>query len=217
MTAARPVLYGYWRSSAAYRVRLALACKGLAYDSLPVDLRIGAQGSDDYRARNPQGLVPALAIDGDVLGQSLAIIEYLEETAGGPALLPTEPLARAHVRAAAQIIACDIHPINNLRVLRYLKQPLGHDQATIDAWARHWITSGLTALETIAARHGGLCLFGDTVTIADLCLVPQLYNARRIVTDLAAFPRLTAIDARLATAEFVMAAHPDAQVDSVAG
>lgn len=216
MTAARPVLYGYWRSSAAYRVRLALAYKGLAYDSLPIDLRIGVQASDDYRAHNPQGLVPALAIDGDVLGQSLAIIEYLEEAAGGPPLLPAEPLARAHVRAAAQIIACDIHPINNLRVLRYLKDPLGHDQATIDAWARHWITIGLAALETVATRHGGRCLFGDVVTIADLCLVPQLYNARRIATDLTAFPRLTEIDSRLADADFTKAAHPDAQPDSPA-
>ncbi len=211
----QPVLYGYWRSSAAYRVRLALAYKGVGYVSVPINLVHGAQSSDDFRALNPQGLVPALAIDGDVLGQSVAIIEYHDETVPTPPLLPRDPLARARVRSAALVIACDIHPINNLRVLRYLKAPLGHDQAAIDAWARHWISSGLAVLERFAVDHGGRCLFGDSVTIADLCLLPQLYNARRVATDLAPFPRLWAIEQQLSALPFARAAHPESQADAV--
>ncbi len=211
--AASPILYGYWRSSAAYRVRLALAYKGLTWQSIPIDLRRDEQSDPAYRARNPQGLVPLLVTDGAALAQSLAIIEYLEETHQNPALLPADAIGRARVRAAAQIVASDIHPINNLRVLRYLKAPLGHDQDAIDTWARHWISSGLTALECFVKDFGGSCVYGDAVTIADLCLVPQLYNARRVATDLTAFPRLLAIDARLAETEFGRAAHPDSQSD----
>ena len=207
-------LYGYWRSSAAYRVRLALAWKRLAADTVPIDLRLGQQSAADFTARNAQGLVPLL-IDGDAaISQSLAIIEYLEELHPEPPLLPATPLGRARVRAAALMVAADIHPINNLRVLKYLKAPLGHDQATIDTWTRHWITAGFAALEAFAAKHGGTFLHGDAPSIADLCLVPQVYNARRVGTDLAAFPRLLAIDAAINAQDFARAAHPDAQPDA---
>lgn len=207
-------LYSYWRSSAAYRVRLALAWKGLAVEIIPIDLRLGEQGAEAYRQRNPQGLVPALVDGGVVLSQSLAIIEYLEETRPVPPLLPADAVGRARVRAAAQIVASDIHPINNLRVLRYLKDPLGHDQATIDGWARHWIGAGFAALETFSERHGGRFLYGDTVTMADLCLLPQLYNARRVNADLAPFPRLLAVENALASLEILASAHPEQQADA---
>jgi maleylacetoacetate isomerase len=146
--------------------------------------------------------------------QSLAIIEYLEETHPEPPLLPADAVGRAHVRAAAQIVAADIHPINNLRVLRYLKDPLGHDQAAIDAWARHWISAGLAALEAFAVRFGGRCLYGDRVTLADLCLVPQLYNARRVATDLAQFPRLLATETAILGEKRLAGAAPEAQPDA---
>ncbi len=207
------ILYDYWRSSAAYRVRLALGFKGLDYDCVPIDLRQGIQAGPGYRSVNPQGLVPALVVadaaQSPVLTQSLAIIEYLEEVHPAPALLPADPLGRARVRAAAQIIAADIHPINNLRVLRYLKSPLGHTQDAIDAWARHWMIAGLLALEDFAHSHGGRCLYGDSVTLADICLLPQLYNARRIDTDLAGFPRLLAVESHVTKLPFTIVAYPD--------
>lgn len=207
-------LYGYWRSSAAYRVRLALAWKQLDAASVPIDLRLGQQRADAFTTRNPQGLVPLL-IDGDnAISQSLAIIEYLDELHPEPPLLPTTPLARARVRAAALMVAADIHPINNLRVLKYLKSPLGHDQATIDTWARHWITTGFAALEAFAGEHGGRFLHGDALSIADLCLVPQLYNAGRVGTDLTAFPKLLAVDAAVNALDFARAAHPANQPDA---
>lgn len=208
------LLYSYWRSSAAYRVRLALAWKGLAADIVPIDLRQGVQSESAYKAMNPQGLVPLFVEGEHALMQSLAIIEYLDETRPLPPLLPADSLGRAHVRAAAQIIASDIHPINNLRVLRYLKDPLGHDQGTIDAWARHWITAGLTALEAFAARFGGRFLYGDTLTMADLCLVPQLYNARRVATGLTGFPRLLAAEAAVMADTRLASAHPESQLDA---
>jgi len=209
------VLFGFWRSSAAYRVRLALAFKGLDYLSVPVDLRRGIQSNSEFLALNPQGLVPYLAGSGleDGLAQSLAIMEYLNEVYPSPPLLPADALGRARVRAAAQMVACDIHPLNNLRVLRYLKSPLGHGQDEIDAWARHWIEKGLTALEAFAHRHAGSFLYEQSVTIADLCLVPQLANARRVDTDLSAFPRLCAIEAAVLAQDFSRGAHPDAQAD----
>lgn len=207
-------LYGYWRSSAAYRVRLALAWKRLDATAVPIDLRLGQQVAPGFVARNPQGLVPLL-VDGDsAISQSLAIIEYLEELHPEPPLLPATPLTRARVRAAALMVAADIHPINNLRVLKYLKSPLGHDQASIDAWARHWITAGFTALEAFAAEHGGRFVHGDALSIADLCLVPQLYNARRVATDLAAFPRLLAIESAINAQDFAQVAHPANQPDA---
>ena len=207
-------LYGYWRSSAAFRVRLALAWKHLDATSIPIDLRLGQQGADAFMARNRQGLVPLL-IDGDsAIGQSLAIIEYLDELYPEPPLLPATALARARVRSAALMVAADIHPINNLRVLKYLKSPLGHDQPTIDAWARHWIAQGFFALEAFATEHGGRYLYGDALSVADLCLVPQLYNARRVGAELAAFPRLLAIDAAVNEQDFARTAHPANQPDA---
>jgi maleylacetoacetate isomerase len=210
----RLVLYSYWRSSAAYRVRLALAWKGLTAEIVPVDLRQGAQGEAAYKALNPQGLVPLLVTGEHALMQSLAIIEYLDETHPEPPLLPADAVGRAHVRAAAQIVAADIHPINNLRVLRYLKEPLGQTQATIDAWARNWISAGLAALESFAARFGGRFVYGDSMTLADLCLVPQLYNARRVTTDLSVFPRLLAAEAAILGEKRLAQAHPERQPDA---
>jgi maleylacetoacetate isomerase len=213
--AADRILYGYWRSSAAYRVRLALAVKGLAYAGKAIDLRSGAQSGIGYTMLNPQGMVPYL-IDGDVgLNQSLAIIEYLDETYPDPPLLPGTPIERARIRAAALTIVCDIHPLNNLRVLRYLKDPIGADQDAIDLWSEHWITAGFAALEEVATNSRGRYLFGDTVTLADICLVPQMYNARRVRTDLTAMPSLVAIDKRLNALPAFRRAAPESQADSV--
>ena len=207
-------LYGYWRSSAVYRVRLALAVKGLAYAGKAIDLRLGAQGGVGYTMLNPQGLVPYL-IDGDTgLNQSLAIIEYLDETYPDPPLLPAGAAARARVRAAALAIACDIHPLNNLRVLKYLKSPLGHEQDVIDTWQQHWIETGFAALEEIAEASTGRYLFGDRVTLADLCLVPQMYNARRVRAELSRVPRLVEIDKRLNALPAFREARPEAQADA---
>lgn len=207
-------LYGYWRSSAAYRVRIALALKGLDYEHKGIDLRTGAQSGVGFKSLNPQGLVPYL-IDGEVgLNQSLAIIEYLDEIYPEPKLLPDEPLARARVRAAALTIACDIHPINNLRVLNYLKSPLGHDQAEVETWAQHWIETGFAALEEIAEGSPGPYLFGGAVTLADVCLVPQMYNARRMRADLTHFPKLVEIDKALNALPAVAKSRPEAQPDA---
>ncbi len=207
-------LYTFWRSSAAYRVRIALGLKGLDYDSKPVDLRTGAQQGIGYKLLNPQGFVPYL-IDGEVgLNQSLAIIEWLDETYPEPPLLPADPLGRARVRAAALTIACDIHPLNNLRVLKYLKDPLGQEQEAIDAWAQHWIGQGFAPLEEIAEGSPGPYLFGDAPTLADVCLVPQMYNARRVRTDLTPFPRLVEIDKRLLDLPQIRNARPEAQADA---
>ncbi len=205
------VLHGYWRSSAAYRVRIALALKGLAYEYRAVNLIGGEQGGEDYRAINPQGLVPLLIDGGHRIAQSLAITEYLEETYPDAPLLPADAAGRAQVRALALAVACDIHPLGNLRVLRYLKQELGHDQAEIDAWARHWIAAGFASLEAAAC---GPCLTGADITLADVCLVPQMYNARRFGTDLAPFPRLVEIDARLREHPAIAAAAPERQPDA---
>jgi maleylacetoacetate isomerase len=213
------ILYDYWRSSAAYRVRLALAWKGLAATSVPIDLRTGAQAGLAYRAINPQGLVPLLIVgdtDGDrAIQQSLAIIEYLDEVQPEPPLLPADALGRARVRSAALIIAADMHPINNLRALNYLKGPLGQGQA-VDAWVQHWISAGLVALEAFAQVHGGRFLHTDALSVADLCLVPQMYNARRFGVDLTAYPRLVAIDAAVLAMDFAGGAHPDNQPDASA-
>ena len=188
-------LFGYYRSSAAYRVRIALNLKGMQVDHRFVHLRKGEQSSPEYGALNPQGLVP-LVIDGpNVLTQSLAIIEYLEEIQPEPALLPKTPLERARVRSIAQAIASDIHPLNNLRVLRYLVGPLKVSDEAKNEWYRHWVVEGLTALEqtlTPAAGTGKFC-HGDTPTLADICLVPQIYNAERADIDLSPFPRIMAV------------------------
>jgi maleylacetoacetate isomerase len=208
---ARPILYDYWRSSAAYRVRIALNLKGVDYESRQIELREGEQQSDEYRALNPQGLVPMLEIDGHRLTQSLAIINYLDLRYPNVPLIPAVAAERAHVVAMAMTIACDIHPLNNLRVLKYLKDPLGHSQDEIDAWYAHWIAEGLPALEALAAPRAGKFLFGDAPTGADVCLVPQLYNARRFNVPLDPYPTLLRADENMNALEPVAAAHPDRQ------
>ncbi len=210
-------LYSYFRSSAAYRVRLALALKKLDADILPVHLLRGGgeQLGPIYRRLNPQGLVPALETEAGALTQSLAIIEYLEEAHPEPPLLPREPYERARVRAFALAIACDIHPLNNLRVLNRLRADFSADQKAIEAWYCHWIALGLSALETMVGEGAvarGLC-FGDRPGLADICLVPQMANARRYACDLSAMPKLVAIDTALRQRREFRAAAPEAQPD----
>jgi maleylpyruvate isomerase len=206
-------LHGYWRSGAAYRVRIALNLKGLDYDQVSHDLRTGEQSAADYTAIAPQGLVPALQYGDVTLTQSPAILEWLEETYPHPPLLPANADERAIVRAMSAVTCCDIHPLNNLRVLKQLKK-LGHDQSQIDDWARHWITAGFDALEKMVARHGrGFC-FGPTATFADCYLIPQLYSARRFGADLAPYPRLLAVEARASEYEAFRLAHPSVQPDA---
>jgi maleylacetoacetate isomerase len=199
-------LHDYWRSSASYRVRIALAMKQVDYDRHDVNLLKREHVSPQNLAVNPQGLVPTLEIDGYVLGQSLAIIDYLDARFPDPRLIPVDALARAMTLQRALVIAADIHPIDNLRVLRRLSE-MGVDQAARDDWYRHWIVEGFTALEAIAGD--GPFLGGAAPDLSDLCLVPQMYNARRLDTPLDAFPRLVEIDARLAAIDAVAAAHPD--------
>lgn len=202
-------LFDYFRSSAAYRVRIALNLKGLEWEGIPIDLRVGAQASPDYRAHNPQGLVPLLEIDGLALAQSLAIIDYLEASRPSPPLFPSGPADRAHVLSLALVIACDIHPLNNLRVLRYLAGPLAQPEAERNVWYHHWLREGLTALEAMARPRAGRFLFGDSPTIADVFLVPQLFNARRLEFPLDDYPLLVAADAEAARLDAFAAAHPD--------
>src|SRR4029453_100574 len=207
----RPVLYDYRRSSAAYRVRIALNLKGVDYESRPINLLEGEQKSDDYPSFNPEGLVPMLEIDGHRLTQSLAIIVYLEQLFPDPPLMPRDPADGAHVRAMAMVVACDIHPLNNLRVLKYLSGPLGVAQEQRDLWYAHWIAEGFTALETMARPGAGRFLFGDEPTIADVCLVPQLYNARRFNVPVDDYPTLLRADEKANGIEAFAAAHPDRQ------
>src|SRR5262249_26530937 len=186
-------LYTFFRSSAAFRLRIALNLKGLASETISIHLQKegGLNRKPEFRAVNPQMRVPALKIDsGDVLIQSLAIIEYLDETHPEPPLLPRDPLARAKVRALAQVIACDIHPLNNVAPLRYLKNELGQDQGKIDGWYHHWIHEGFTAVEALLGP--GAYAFGNAVTLADVCLVPQVYNARRFKVSLDRYPKIVA-------------------------
>jgi maleylpyruvate isomerase len=208
------ILYGYDLSSASYRVRIALALKGLTVTSVRKDLRAGEQRLDDFLAINPQGFVPALVLnDGAVLTQSVAIIEYLDEIHPDPPLLPQAPLARARVRALTQAITCDIHPLNNLRVLQYLQNDLNVDKATRDTWYRHWVRSGFDALERWLERDSATGRFchGDAPTIADVCLVPQVFNARRFELDLAAYPRIVKIDAACRELQEFQTAAPESQ------
>jgi maleylacetoacetate isomerase len=207
----RPVLYDYHRSSAAYRVRIALHLKGVDYESRQVNLLESEQRGDDYRELNPQGLVPMLEIDGHRLTQSLSIIVYLDQVFPDPPLMPRDPADGAHVRAMALAIACDIHPLNNLRVLKYLKNELGTSQDEIDRWYAHWIREGLPALEAMAKAGAGRFLFGDEPTIADVCLVPQLFNARRYNVPLDDFPTLLRADENARKLAAFAAAHPDKQ------
>lgn len=211
------LLEGYFRSSAAWRVRIALNLKGLSFGQAPVHLRKGEQSAPGFVARNPQGLVPALTVAGQgVLTQSLAIVEWLEETQPGPALLPADAWGRARVRSLAQIVACDIHPIQNLRVLHYVRRNLGQDQAAVDAFARHWIATGLAALEARLAEEAGTGAFchGATPGLADLCLVPQLGNARRFGVELSPFPTILRIEAACRALPAFAAAAPEAQPDA---
>ena len=208
-------LYSYFRSSAAYRVRIALNLKGLAYDTLPVHLVKdgGHNRRPEFRAVNPQMRVPALVTPtGDVLIQSLAIIEYLDETHPEPPLLPKDPIARAQARALADIVACDIHPLNNIGSLRYLKRELHQEQAAIDAWYHHWVLAGFEAIEALVRPGPYAC--GGTVTVADLCLVPQVNNARRLNVPLDKFPKIVAIDAACLALPAFDRARPENQPDA---
>ena len=208
-------LHDYWRSGAAYRVRIALALKGVAFDRVAHDLRTGAQRAGAYRSLNPQGLVPALETDGgDVLTQSPAILEWLEETYPHPPLLPAAPGARAVVRSMAATIACDIHPLGNLRVQQALRGDFGADAEAVNRWIGRWIAEGFAALEAAIARHGGGFAFGDTPTLADCHLVPQVYSAERHAVDLSPYPCLMAAADRARALPAFAAAHPSVQPDA---
>ncbi|KRE99927.1 maleylacetoacetate isomerase [Frateuria sp. Soil773] len=214
------VLYGYWRSSAAYRVRIALNLKGLAYESRPVHLVRdgGEQHAPGYRALNPQELVPCLVDGGQALTQSLAIMEYLDETRPAPSLLPGDAAGRARVRALAQLVACDVHPLGNLRVLQYIGATFQADDAAKGAWSRHWIAEGFKALEAMLAGHpatGRFC-HGDTPTLADACLVPQAYNAVRWKLPMDDYPTIRRILAACDELEAFRRAAPEAQPDAPA-
>jgi maleylacetoacetate isomerase len=201
-------LYDFSHSSAPYRVRIALNLKGLAYEAISVNLTKAAHHDANYKAKNPQGLVPMLEV-GDVrLTQTLAIIEWLDSTYPAIPLIPTEPTARAHMMAMTYVIAMEIHPINNLRVQKYLENTLGVDQAGREEWMRHWMSEGFAALETMANPDKPF-LGGDKPGIADVCLVPQMFNARRFATPLEAFPKLVAIDAACTALDAFKRAHPD--------
>jgi maleylacetoacetate isomerase len=208
-------LYSYFRSSAAYRVRIALNLKGLAYDTVSIHLikEGGLNRRPEFRAINPQMRVPVLVTDqGDTLIQSLAIIEYLDETHPQPPLLPKDPRARAKVRGFAELIACDIHPLNNTSPLRYLKRDLHQEQSTIDTWYHHWVLEGFEALEAMITDGPYLC--GKEVTLADCCLVPQVFNARRLKVPLDKFPKIVAADAACQALSAFQKARPENQPDA---
>jgi maleylpyruvate isomerase len=208
-------LYSFFRSSAAYRVRIACALKGLSYDTMPIHLQKdgGQNRRPEFRAVNPAMRVPALRLDsGEVLTQSLAIIEYLDEVHPQPPFLPSDPVDRAKVRAMAQLIACDIHPLNNTSPLRYLKNTLGQEQAKIDAWYQHWILEGFEGLEALLEATPYAA--GPEVTLADICLVPQVANARRFKVPLERFPKIVAVDTACAKLAAFDAARPERQPDA---
>jgi len=207
----RAILHDYFRSSAAYRVRIALNLKGVEYEHRIVNLAHGEQKLGEFRAKNPQGLIPCLEIDGHVLTQSLAICDYLDAKYELVPFVPKDPAARSHVLALALTVACDIHPLNNLRILKYITGELGVGDEAKDEWYRHWVREGLTALEALAKPRAGAFLFGDAPSLADICLVPQLYNARRFKVALAAFPTLRRADETASAHPAFAAAHPDRQ------
>jgi len=208
--------YGYFRSSAAWRVRIALNLKGVAHSNISVHLRKGEQKLPEHLSRNPQGLVPALETTDGTLTQSMAILEWLEETHPEPPLLPADPVARAHARAVAQIIASDIHPLQNLRVLSYLREHYGQDQAGVNRWCQRWIGDGLAAVEALLSRAdlGQPFAFGETPGMADICLAPQLYGAERFQVDLSDMPRVRAVGAACAEHPAFQKADLRAQPDS---
>jgi maleylacetoacetate isomerase len=208
-------LYTYFRSSAAFRVRIALNCKGLAWQPEVIWLPTGEQSGEGYRQVNPQALVPTLVEDGWHLAQSMAIIEYLDETHPEPPLLPGTPRDRARIRSLAQLVACDIHPVNNLRILKYLKREMGRPQDAIDGWYRHWCNEGLAAYERQLGDGGaGRFSHGDQPTLADICLIPQVFNAQRFEVDMAKFPRtMTVFDQCMAQTAFE-AAQPSRQPEA---
>lgn len=208
--------YGYFRSSAAYRCRIAFNLKGVTPDFVPIHLRKGEQRGADFLAKNPHGLVPAVETDdGHLLTQSLAIIEWLDETAPNPPLVPRDPFERAHVRALALSIACEIHPLQNLRVLKYLRSEFNQDQAGLDKWCRTWIEGGLTAFDTQLAASGtsGAFCFGDSPTIADICLVPQVFSAARFGADISQLAAIKRVMASCDAHPAFIAAHPSKQPD----
>jgi maleylpyruvate isomerase len=209
-------LYSFFRSGTSHRVRIALNLKGLAAQYMVVDLRTEAHQSADYKALNPQGLVPALVTDGKVMTQSPAIIEWLEETHPSPALLPSTPDDRARVRALAALVACDIHPINNRRILEYLRHTLKVDEAAINTWCAHWITQGFDGYEALlrANTQRGRFSFGDAPGLADVCLVPQVESARRFKVDMARWPLISAVDAACMALEAFQKAAPAQQPDA---
>ncbi|CAN5174288.1 maleylacetoacetate isomerase [soil metagenome] len=207
----RAVLHDYFRSSAAYRVRIALNLKGVDYESRTVNLADGEQKSTAYRALNPQGFVPMLEIDDHRLTQSLAIIVYLDQHFPDPPLMPADSADQAHVRALSLTIACDIHSLNNLRVLKYLGGQLHQEQEARDQWYAHWITEGFEALEALASKRAGSFLFGNSPSLADICLVPQMYNARRFNVPLGNYPTLVRADGSANALPAFADAHPDKQ------
>lgn len=211
------VLYNYWRSGTSHRTRIALALKGVAYENRAIDLTAAEQRNADFLMRNPQGLVPALELDdGQTITQSMAIIEWLEETHPAPPLLPKDPIARAKVRAIANAVACDIHPLGNLRVLNYLRKELGQDEDAVSAWAMRWIRDGFAAIEQLLADSpGGPWCWGGEPTLADVCVVPQIYAAvSRYGLDIRHFRRLAEIDMAAAAHPAFQAAHPTRQPDA---
>ncbi len=209
-------VYGYYRSSAAYRLRIAMNLKDIEAEESSVRLRAGEQFAPEFLALNPQAAVPVLIDGGTTIGQSLAIIEYLDETHPEPALLPPDAPGRARVRRLAQIVACDIHPLNNLKVMNYLRDEMAQDQEAISRWYRHWVEGGLGAMEALLAASGetGRFCHGDAPTLADVCLVPQLYNARRFDCDLSAMPTILEIEAACLALDDFSDAIPEAQPDA---
>ncbi len=208
-------LYSFFRSSAAFRVRIALNLKGVDYEIVTVNLPGGAHHAADFRAINPQATIPTLDDDGTILWQSLAIIEYLDARFPEPRLIPFEPVARARVQALAQLIACEIHPLNNLRVLKYLRGELKLDDTAVNKWYAHWIAEAFGPLETfVAGWSGGQYCFGDSLSIADVYLVPQMYNARRFNCDLAPYPALVRIAQALEQEPAFARAAPERQPDA---
>ena len=208
------ILHNYWRSGTSYRTRIALNLKGLAYEQRAYDLRAGAQNEPAYKALNPQMLVPTLEVEGMLLTQTPAILEWLEERFPEPPLLPGGPEARAMVRAMAALIGCDVHPLGNLRVLAQLRTQFGADSTAVKQWVARWIGDGFAALETLIARHGGMFAYGDSPTLVECYLVPQLYSAERFAVDVSPYPRLLAAANAARALPAVEAAHPDHQPDA---